>query len=90
MAKKEIDLRALKSEAHKLKPVVRVGNKGLTEAVHAEVDAALSSHELIKVKVVVDRDERDAMLAELVEKSGAHLVGNIGQICILYRKNPED
>jgi RNA-binding protein len=89
MAKKDKDIRALRSEAHKLKPVVRIGNKGLTEAVHAEVDAALSSHELIKVKVVADRDERDGMIAELAEQSGALLVGSIGQICILYRESSE-
>jgi RNA-binding protein len=83
------DLRALKSEAHKLKPVVRIGNKGLTKGVHTEVDLALNSHELIKVKIIADREERESFIAELVEHSGAELVGGIGQIYILYRKNFE-
>ena len=87
MAKK--DLRALKSEAHQLKPVVRIGSKGLTDAVCAEVDLALDSHELIKVKIVASREERDPLIEKLIKHSGAQLVGSMGQIYILYRENPE-
>jgi RNA-binding protein len=90
MVKKGSDLRELKKKAHKLKPVVMIGSKGLTEAVLAEVDMALGAHELIKVKVAADRDEREPMVAQLVEQSGAELVGTIGQICILYRENEDD
>jgi RNA-binding protein len=89
MAKKEVNLRALKSEAHGLKPVVMIRSKGLTEAVLAEVDVALNAHELIKVKIVADRDDRELIVIDLVQKSGAQLVGMIGQICILYRESDE-
>ena len=41
----------LKAQAHKLNPVVMLGDKGLTENVLAEVDIALAAHELIKVKI---------------------------------------
>ena len=43
----------LKGLAHNLKPVVMLGQHGLTEGVLAEIDAALNHHELIKVKVSV-------------------------------------
>lgn len=86
MGKQQLDIRALRKEAHALKPVVRVGAKGLTDAVHAEVDMALDAHELIKIKLVVDKDERDSLIAELVERSAATLVGSVGQIVILYRQ----
>ena len=42
--------KALKAKAHKLDPVVQIGDKGLTEQVIAEIDRALQAHELIKVR----------------------------------------
>lgn len=87
MPKQNIDIRALRSEAHSLKPVVRIGNKGLTYAVHAEVDAALDSHELIKIKISAERDERQPIIDALVDRAQATLVGTVGQVCILYREN---
>ncbi|MCL0340909.1 YhbY family RNA-binding protein, partial [Escherichia coli] len=41
----------LKGLAHPLKPVVMLGNNGLTEGVLAEIEQALGHHELIKVKI---------------------------------------
>lgn len=78
----------LKAKAHHLKPVVMIGDKGLTENVLAEIDIALTSHELIKVKINgADRDDRSAMANEIAEKSEACLVQVIGRTLILYRKN---
>lgn len=87
MINKVEQLTQLKKQAHNLKPVVMIGKKGLTEAVLAEVDVALDAHELIKVKIAADRDERELVIGSLVEQSGADLIGTIGQICILYRSN---
>lgn len=80
----------LKGAAHKLKPVVMVGNKGVTATVNNEVDQALSHHELIKVKIQAqDRDERHQLLAEICKINHAELVQVIGSIGVLYRKNQE-
>lgn len=87
MINKVEQLTQLKKQAHNLKPVVMIGKKGLTEAVLAEVDVALDAHELIKVKIAADRNERELVMVSLVEQSGADLIGTIGQICILYRPN---
>jgi len=86
MTTHEPNIKALRAQSHALKPVVRLGNKGLTDAVHAEIDAALESHELIKVKVVADRDERPALIEAMAEKAGAIVVNTIGQVCVLYRE----
>lgn len=83
------DVRNLRAQAHGLQPVVRIGSKGLTQAVHDEVEVALDAHELIKIKIVADRDERAAIVPKLCEVHGAVLVQTIGQICVLYRKNDE-
>jgi putative YhbY family RNA-binding protein len=79
----------LKGRAHKLEPVVIVGEDGLSPAVIAEIDCRLKSHELIKVRVNADRDEREAMLEEICAKTGAQPVQHIGKVLILFRENPE-
>jgi RNA-binding protein len=82
--------RWLKASAHQLKPVVTIGQNGLTEAVLAELEIALAHHELLKVKVAAgDRELRDAMIAEMTAASGAELVDRIGNVAVLYRHNPK-
>lgn len=79
----------LRGLAHHLEPVVRLGNAGITEAVLAELDAALSHHELIKVKVVAaDRASRDEMIASIAASSGATVVTRIGNVAVLFRPSP--
>lgn len=80
----------LKAKAHALKPVVIVGNNGLTKNVNEEVDRALTDHELIKVRVnSEDRDERKSIFAEISETHHAEILQLVGKIGILYRKNEE-
>lgn len=83
--------RWLKARAHALKPVVMIGQAGVTDAVLAELDGALAHHELLKVKVAAggDRGERDAAIAHIVEATGAELVDRIGNVAVLYRPNPK-
>ncbi|MES9843725.1 MAG: ribosome assembly RNA-binding protein YhbY [Candidatus Sedimenticola sp. PURPLELP] len=82
--------RHLKGLAHSLKPVVMVGQHGLTDGVFNELEIALDVHELIKVRVNAgDREERKEMLVALCEKSGAELVQSIGHIAVLYLKHPK-
>lgn len=89
MTNREPNIKALRAQSHALKPVVRLGNKGLTDAVHAEIDAALESHGLIKVKVVAERDERPALIAAMAERAEATVVNTIGQVCVLYREKTQ-
>ncbi|MCB1694001.1 MAG: ribosome assembly RNA-binding protein YhbY [Pseudomonadales bacterium] len=79
------DKKRFRAIAHKLHPVVTVAGNGLSDPVMAELARALEDHELIKVKVVADRDERKALIAEMCEKSGAELVQTIGGIAVVYR-----
>jgi len=78
--------RHLRGLAHTLKPVVRLGNAGLTESVARETTRALDDHELIKVKAPGgDREARDALFAELSLRTGSALVHRIGNVAVLYR-----
>jgi RNA-binding protein len=75
-----------RAEAHHLDPVVSVGADGATPAVRRELDAALSAHGLIKVRVFSDdRSSREAMLAELSDALAAAPVQHIGKLLVLWR-----
>ena len=67
-----------------------MGQGGASDAVVAEVDRALTSHGLIKVKLAGDRDERDALAATLAERTNAALVQQVGRIVVLWRPRPDD
>lgn len=80
----------LKARAHAMEPRVQIGKTGLTDAVVSEIDRALKAHELIKVKILADRDERDAIAAAMCERADAALVQQVGKIAILWRPKPDE
>lgn len=88
--------RFLKGKAHSLKPVVLLGQHGLTDAIVKEADRALTDHELIKVRLGdlagPDQKESDARKAAaelLARRARADVVGLVGKIVILFRADPE-
>ena len=82
---------ALKARAHGLKPVVLLGNSGLSAPVMKEIDRALAAHELIKVKVPGDdREQRDSLFAEVAEALSAARVQLIGKLLLFYRPAPDE
>jgi RNA-binding protein len=75
--------------AHHLDPVVMIGNDGLTAAVKKEIDLALNSHGLIKVRVFSDdRAAREATFAALADELGAAPIQHIGKLLVLWRPMP--
>jgi len=83
--------RALRARAHHLHPVVIIGGAGLTPAVLKEIDAALTSHELIKVRVPgEDRRRRERLAGEICAALDASPVQHIGRVLVLYRPRPEE
>lgn len=82
--------RHLRGLAHALRPVVRLGNAGLTDSVAQETARALEDHELIKVKAPGgDREARDTLFSELSRRTGSTLVYRIGNVAVLYRPRPD-
>ncbi|WP_413701538.1 ribosome assembly RNA-binding protein YhbY [Psychromonas sp. KJ10-10] len=80
----------LKGLAHSLKPVVMLGQNGLTEGVLAEIENALNFHELIKVKIATDdREMKQLIIDAIVRETEAINVAKIGHIVILYRQSEE-
>ncbi|HWO99787.1 MAG TPA: ribosome assembly RNA-binding protein YhbY [Methylococcus sp.] len=80
-------IRELRARSHKLKPVVIVGQAGVTAAVLKEISLALDHHELIKVRVnAVDREQRDEMTKWICHKLGAQWVQTLGHVITLFRR----
>jgi RNA-binding protein len=82
--------RALRARAHHLRPVVIVGDGGLTPEVAREIDVSLKSHELIKIRVPgEERGSRKELISAICEATGAQPVQHIGKILVIYRARPE-
>lgn len=83
--------RALRARAHHLRPVVMIGNSGLTPTVEREIDAHLRSHELIKIRVLGDeREARDTLMTAICEATNAQPVQQLGKILVVYRPRPPE
>lgn len=79
----------LRGQAHSLRPIVQIGQKGLSEATLREVDLALDSHELIKVQAVAAKEEKQEIGRQIEKELRAQVIGLIGHILILYRRHPD-
>ena len=81
----------LKARAHALKPVVAIGNEGLSAAVLKEIETSLKAHDLIKIRVTGDdREARQTLLGEICNRSGASPVQHIGKILVVYRESQKE
>jgi RNA-binding protein len=78
----------LRGFAHALKPLVHVGREGLSAGALREIDRGLESHELIKVRLQAERDERAGLAAEIARRTRSAVAGTIGLMVILYRQQP--
>jgi len=65
--------------AQKLKPVIWLGQHGLSDNVLAEIETAINHHELIK-KIIED----------ICEQTGAEIVQRVGNVASLYRHNVDN
>lgn len=76
----------LRKSCHHIKPIVTVGNAGLSENVMSEIELALSHHELVKMKLNGDSSERKTMVNKIVAETGAVVVQTIGHTASFYRE----
>ena len=84
-----VQRKELRARAHALKPVILVGDAGLSDAVLAEADRALHDHELIKVRLpALERELREQMAVRLCERLGAEQIQATGHVRVIFRANP--
>lgn len=80
----------LRGVTHHLKPVIMIGNSGLSDAVKAEIELALEHHELIKVKVRgSDREDRAQAIETISKEHRCELIHAIGGVASFYRRHPK-
>lgn len=77
--------------AHKLKPVIWLGQQRLIDNVLAEINVALNHHELIKIKLRVgDRELCDKIIEDICEQTNADYVQRVGNVASIYRQNADN
>ena len=79
----------LRGLAHSYKPLVQIGKEGLSESVIRAIDTALEDHELIKLKIAAQRDEREQFVPLIEARLNCDCVGTVGRMAILYREHPD-
>jgi RNA-binding protein len=82
--------KSMRADAHHLDPVVMIGSEGLTPAVKKEIDLAMRSHGLIKIRMFSDdRVQRSEALESLADELGAAPIQHIGKLLVLWRPKPD-
>ncbi len=86
----ESNKKFLRGLGHQLKPVVAVGDAGLSSSVMQEFESTISHHELIKVRIrAASRESREALIDELCQRESGSLIQRIGNVALIYRPNPD-
>lgn len=83
-----VQIRALKAQAQRLKATLKVGKEGLSPQFLAALDDTLKHRELVKVKFDEFKEQKKELAPQLAEKSRSHLVTRIGNVAVLYRPKP--
>ena len=78
-------IRKFKGAAQLLEPMLKVGKAGLSEGFIRSVNAALTQHELVKIKFVEFKEQKKELAPQLAEKTGSHLVMRVGNVLVLHR-----
>ena len=81
----------LRGLAHGLNPIIIIGSQGVTDNLMAELERALTHHELLKVKMAAgEREERQAVIDYVVKQTKSQLVQSVGKMFVIYRARPTD
>ncbi len=92
MSLSSLQVRNLRAESHrlKLKPVVMIGQHGLSENVLDELEAAINHHQLIKIRIpALDKTDKKALIEEICDFLKADLIQTIGHVVVVFRQNPD-
>ncbi len=80
----------LRAMAHHLDPLILVGKEGVSDMLVRATSEALENHELVKVKFNEFKDEKKALIGRIAHRTASDLVGMIGNVAILYRRQPDE
>lgn len=83
-------IKFLRGISHDLRPVVMIADKGLSDNVMNEIELALDTHELVKIKIRQDREAREEFTHSILKATGAVKIHSIGQTLTVFRANPKN
>lgn len=78
----------LRGLGQRLDTSLSVGRGGVTKAVLHEVDRLLAGHELVKLRILAERADREALTVSLAAGTHSEVVGSVGKTVLLYRAAP--
>jgi len=78
-------LRQLKAQAQRLKPIIKIGKEGVSTALLAALEEVLKHNELVKVKFASFKEEKKDLAPQLAERTESHLVTRVGNTVVFYR-----
>ncbi|HEV7867254.1 MAG TPA: YhbY family RNA-binding protein [Chthoniobacteraceae bacterium] len=79
------ELRELKARAQKLEPVLKLGHAGVTEGFLKSLDAALTTHGLVKMKFTDFKDQRKTLTPQIADQTSSAVVMQVGNVAVFYR-----
>jgi len=82
-------VRKLKGAAQRMDPNLKVGKQGLSEPFLKSLNEELTRHELVKVKFAEFKEQKKDLAPQLAQKTGSHLVTLLGNVAVLFRRNPD-
>lgn len=91
MSLSNADKKQFRKIGHGLNPIVTIAEKGLTDNIRQEIDRALEEHELIKIKLIAGREDKQALTDTICADFKAECVQSIGHVILVYRgaKKPD-
>jgi RNA-binding protein len=79
--------KTLKSKAQTLKPLIQIGKNGLGKPQILAIKRNLAVHELLKIKFINHKEQKEKLSEEIVQKTGANMIDFIGNTLTIYKKS---
>lgn len=81
----------LKSIANTMDPLFQLGKSGLTENFIKQIDVALETREIVKVKILKNSDlDPTAVANQIAHELDAEFVQSMGSKFVIYRESKEN
>lgn len=82
---------AFRAQANTLKPLFQAGKGGISDALVRQTDEALTAHELIKIRVLLETTPQPPreIAEQLAAQTGAQVIQVLGGVITLYRYSQE-
>ncbi len=82
---------AFRAQANALKPLFQAGKGGISDALIRQTDEALTAHELIKIRVLLETTPEPprAIAEQLAAATQAQVIQVLGGVITLYRYSEE-